>query len=100
VRLHGKGAQRVWRGAGGALAGFRWSMSDHLIRISTDWAAVFRARAAELGLSHFEIDQRADLPLGYTNKIVNGKKKPGAVTIERLCRALKLAFKPIADVED
>jgi hypothetical protein len=74
-------------------------MSDSLIRSATDWAAVVRARAAELGLSHFEVDQRAGLTLGHTNKIANGKKKPGAVTIERLCRALKLALRPVVDAE-
>jgi hypothetical protein len=39
------------------------------------------------------------MPLGYCNKIANGKKKPGAVTIERLCRALKLALRPEVDTE-
>jgi len=75
-------------------------MTERLIRASTDWAAVIRVRAAELGLSHFEVDQRANLQPGYTNKIVNGKKKPGAVTIERLCGALKLALRPVVDAED
>jgi predicted transcriptional regulator len=74
-------------------------MNDRLIRCSTDWAAVFRARIAALGYSHFEVDQRAGLPDGYCNKILNGKKKPGAVTIERMCRALKLALRPVVDSE-
>jgi hypothetical protein len=51
-------------------------MTDSLIRLSTDWAAIFRARISALGLSHFEVDQIAGLPDGYCNKILNGKKKP------------------------
>jgi hypothetical protein len=72
-------------------------MTDSLIRLSTDWAAIFRARISALGLSHFEVDQIAGLPDGYCNKILNGKKKPGAVTIERMSRALKLAWAPVVD---
>jgi hypothetical protein len=37
-----------------------------------------------------EVDQQADLADGYTNKVINGKKLPGALTIERLCRVLKI----------
>jgi predicted transcriptional regulator len=74
-------------------------MTDRLIRLSTDWATVFRARIIELGFSNLEVDHRADLPDGYTNKILNGKKRPGAVTIEKLCRALRLAFQPVVDSE-
>jgi hypothetical protein len=72
-------------------------MTDGLIRSATDWPAVFRARIVALGYSHLEVDQLAGLPDGYCNKILNGKKKPGAVTIERLSRALKLAFAPVDD---
>jgi ribonuclease BN (tRNA processing enzyme) len=74
-------------------------MSDGLIRTATDWAAVFRPRIAELGLSHLDVDHIAGLPSGYCNKILNGKKKPGAVTIEKLCRALKLVLRPEVDPE-
>ncbi len=74
-------------------------MSERLIRELTDWAAGFRARIAELGFSNFEVDRRAGLPDGYCNKILNAKKKPGAVKIEQLCRALKLevALRPAAE---
>jgi len=72
-------------------------MSDGLIRTAMDWPAVFRARIAELGHSHLDVDQIAGLPDGYCNKILNGKKKPGAVTIEKLCRALKLVLRPEVD---
>jgi hypothetical protein len=72
-------------------------MTERLIRTATDWADVFRLRIAFLGLSHLEVDKRADLPLGYTNKIVNGKKRPGAVMIERYCRVLGMAFQPVVD---
>jgi predicted transcriptional regulator len=75
------------------------AMSERLIRLSTDWADVFRARITELGLTHFEVDQLAGLPSGYCNKILNAKKRPGALTIERICAALALAFVPIVDAE-
>jgi hypothetical protein len=79
------------------VSGYR--MTEHLIRISADWAAVFRARIAELRLSHLDVDQIAGLPDGYCNKILNAKKRPGAVTIERLSLALALEFVPRIDVE-
>jgi hypothetical protein len=72
-------------------------MTDRLVRLSTDWAAVFRARIVELGLSCLEVDLRAGLAAGHTNAILNGKKAPGAVTIEKLCRVLKLALRPEID---
>ena len=65
-------------------------MTEWMIRASTDWAAAFRARKVELGLSDDEIDRRAGLPDGYCNKILNAKKKPGAEKIDQLRRALKL----------
>jgi predicted transcriptional regulator len=72
-------------------------MTERLIRSWTDWAAVFRSRITELGYSHLEVDHRAGLPDGYCNKILNGKKKPGAVTIERMCGALGLALRPVVE---
>jgi hypothetical protein len=74
-------------------------MSNRLIRLSTDWAAVFRARILVLGLSHLEVDHLAGMPDGYCNKVLAGKKKPGAVTIERMSRALKMAWAPVFDDE-
>jgi hypothetical protein len=74
-----------------------YAMTEHLIKTAADWAPFFRARIAELGLSHLEVDQRAGLADGYTNKIVNGKKLPGAVTIELLCRELEISLCPIAN---
>jgi hypothetical protein len=74
-------------------------MNNRLILKSTDWADVFRARIALLGLTHAEVDAIARLPAGYCNKILNGKKRPGVVTIERLCGALALGFVPVVDVE-
>ena len=65
-------------------------MSGWLILGATDWAAGFRARKVELGLSDLEIDRRAGTPQGYCGKIMNAKKTPGAVKIEQLCRALEL----------
>jgi hypothetical protein len=81
---------------GGLLAG---AMSERLIRSSADMVAIFRARIARLGLSHFDVDQIAGLADGYTNKILNAKKRPGAKTIEKLCDALALAFEPVVDPE-
>jgi hypothetical protein len=75
------------------------AMTECMIRSAADWAPFFRARIAELGLSHFEVDQRTGLAEGYTNKILNGKKLPGALTIERLCRELKISLRPVADDE-
>jgi hypothetical protein len=75
-------------------------MTEHLIRSSADWAVFFRERIAALGLTHLQVDQQADLADGYVNKIVNGKKLPGAVTIERLCRVLKISLRPVADEEN
>jgi hypothetical protein len=70
------------------------------IRSAADWAGFFRERIAALGLTHLQVDQQADLADGYVNKIVNGKKLPGAVTIERLCRVLKISLRPVADEEN
>jgi hypothetical protein len=67
------------------------------IRSAADWAPFFRARIAALGLKHLEVDQEADLAAGYTNKVINGKKLPGALTIERLCRVLKISLRPVID---
>jgi hypothetical protein len=69
------------------------------IRSAADWAPFFRARIAALGLKHLEVDQEADLAAGYTNKVINGKKLPGALTIERLCRVLKISLRPVIDGE-
>jgi hypothetical protein len=74
-------------------------MTKHLIQSAADWAPFFRTRIAALGLKHLEVDQEADFASGYTNKIINGKKLPGAVTIERLCRVLKISLRPVADGE-
>ena len=74
-------------------------MSERLIRSSADMVAIFRARIATLGLNCRDVDAMSGLPDGYTNKILNGRKKPGAVTIERLCGALALAFAPVVDTE-
>lgn len=67
------------------------------IRTAADWALIFRARIAELELTHREVDFLADLPDGYVSKILAGMKKPGAETIERLCGAL--ALRPILTVD-
>jgi transcriptional regulator with XRE-family HTH domain len=77
-------------------------MSEWLIRAWADWAAGFRARKEELGYSDADIEERGGLPAGYCNKILNAKKKPGAVKIEQLCRALQLevALRPAIDTDE
>jgi hypothetical protein len=70
-------------------------MTERLIRSSADMVELFAARARELGLSHREVDQKAGLGDGHFSKIMCGDRKPGALTIERLCRAFDIAFAPI-----
>ena len=75
------------------------AMSERLIRSSADWPSVFRARAAELGWAHREVDYRAKLPDGYFSKILAGMKNPTTVTIGRICGALALQLRPEVDIE-
>src|SRR5437763_16262511 len=69
-------------------------MSDRLIRTAADMVELFVARAKTLGLAHREIDERAGLGDGYFSKVACGDRKPGALTIERICGALALGFVP------
>ncbi|MCK1542204.1 helix-turn-helix transcriptional regulator [Bradyrhizobium sp. 160] len=55
---------------------------------------LFVERARSLGLSHREVDERAHLGEGYFSKLACGDRRPTAVTIEKLCGALQLAFLP------
>jgi hypothetical protein len=71
-------------------------MNDRLVRTAADMVALFVARAAELGFSHREVDEIAGLGDGYFSKVACGDRKPGALTIERICGALGLAFVPFA----
>jgi hypothetical protein len=74
-------------------------MTDRLVRSGADMVSMWGARIAELGLSNLQVDLLANQPLGYCNKILNLKKRPGAKTIERMNHALALAFKPVVDPE-
>lgn len=71
-------------------------MTGGLIKTAADMVALFGARAKELGLAHREVDEIAGLGEGYFSKLMCGARKPGAVTIERICGALQLAFVPQA----
>lgn len=66
-------------------------MTERLLRTSSDWIAMFRARIKQLGLTHLEVDERAGLSEGHTGKVLCGMRTPSLLTIERLCRALDLA---------
>ena len=74
-------------------------MSDHLIRTSTDWIAIWRARMAELELTHLEVDGLAGLSGGHTSKILCGDRKATGETRDRLCGALGLSQRVSVDVE-
>lgn len=58
------------------------------------FVAVFVERARELGLSHREVDERAEIGEGYFSKIACGDRRPTAATIEKLCAALQVEFLP------
>jgi hypothetical protein len=74
-------------------------MTDHLIRTAADWIAVFRARIAELELTHREVDDLAGLSEGHTSKILCGERKASGETTVRLCGALALAQVVIRDAD-
>lgn len=73
-------------------------MTETLIRLATDWIPIWRARIAELELTHMEVDHRAGLSGGHTSKILCGMKKPSGETIARLCDALALSQVVVRDV--
>ncbi|WP_354102193.1 helix-turn-helix transcriptional regulator [Bradyrhizobium sp. RT7b] len=64
------------------------------IRTAAGIVDLFVERARSLGLSHREVDEMADLGEGYFSKLACGDRRPSAVTIEKLCGALQLAFLP------
>src|ERR1700738_3534825 len=74
-------------------------MTETLIRLAPDWIAVWRARIAELGLTHLEVDHLAGLSGGHTSKILCGDRKATGETRDRLCNALALAQGVSIDVE-
>jgi hypothetical protein len=74
-------------------------MTDRLIRSSADMVAIFRARIAELGITHETVDEIAEWGDGYCSKILAGMKTPTASTIARMCSALALVFRSEVDTE-
>lgn len=65
-------------------------MTSAPITCAADWAALFRARAAELGRSHIDIECAAKLQPGYLSKILTGRKTPTVATVARICAALEI----------
>jgi hypothetical protein len=74
-------------------------MTDRMVRSSADMVAIWRDRIEDLGLTHREVDHLAGWGEGYCSKILSSMKRPGALTIERMCGALAMAFVPIVDTE-
>jgi hypothetical protein len=58
----------------------------------------FRVRIVELGLSHSAVDRILGTP-GYTNKVMNRKKRLGPKMTARLCNALALKHEFVVDAE-
>jgi hypothetical protein len=58
----------------------------------SDTVERFRIRIVELGLSHSAVDRILGTA-GYTNKVMNRKKRLGPKMTARLCNALALAQK-------
>jgi predicted transcriptional regulator len=69
-------------------------VSEALFGSQADWIALWRARLADLGWTHRELDDRAGLGEGYTSKLLCGLVKPTAPTIERINRALGIRLRP------
>jgi hypothetical protein len=74
-------------------------MIDGLIRAPADWIVIWRARIAELELTHREVDHLADWGEGYCSTLLCGMKTPTTKTIERMCCALALRLRPEVDPE-
>jgi hypothetical protein len=75
------------------------AMSDRLIRSPADWMAIWRARIAELGWTHREVDFRAGWGEGYCSKLLCGDREPTATTISRMNRTLGLRLRLETDTE-
>ncbi len=72
-------------------------MTDGLTMSPADWIVIWRARIAELGLTHSEVDHQIGWGENYCSKVMCGMKQPTAKTIERMNRALALRFRPEVD---
>jgi hypothetical protein len=72
--------------------------SDLLAGAMSDKVEIFRARIVSLGLSHSAVDRILG-KAGYTNKVMNRKKRLGAKVEAELCRALALKPEFVVDAE-
>jgi hypothetical protein len=75
-------------------------MSDGLIGSPADWIAIWRARIAEIGLTHREVDFRARWGEGYCSKLLCGDREPTATTISRMNQTLGIRFVTIAGARE
>lgn len=64
----------------------------------TDAVEIFRLRIIELGLSHSAVDRILGKS-GYTNKVMNRKKRLGSKMEAQLCDALALKPQFVVDAE-
>jgi Helix-turn-helix domain len=62
---------------------------------ASHWGAMFRNRARELGLTHREVDELAEIADGYFSKVCAGRKIPGGDVILRICNALRIELRPL-----
>jgi hypothetical protein len=76
-------------------------MSEGLTGSQADWISLWRARMAELGWKHLEVDFRAQCDArahgkswgdGYCSKLLCGDREPTATTIARMNRVLGIGF--------
>jgi hypothetical protein len=68
-------------------------MSEGLTGTRADWIAIWRARIAELGWTHREVDFRAGWGEGYCSKLLCGDREPTATTIARMNRVLGITLR-------
>ncbi|MFZ1968313.1 MAG: hypothetical protein WA832_03505 [Bradyrhizobium sp.] len=64
----------------------------------SDKVEIFRARIVSLGLSHSAVDRILGKS-GYTNKVMNRKKRLGSKIEAELCAALALKSQFVVDAE-
>jgi len=64
----------------------------------SDPVEIFRLRMVELGLSHSAVDRILGKS-GYTNKVMNRKKRLGSKVTAQFCYALALKDQLVVDAE-
>ena len=70
-------------------------MAGHVM---SDKVEIIRARIVSLGLSHLAVDRLLG-KVGYTNKVMNGKKHLGMKMEADYCRVLALKPEFVVDAE-